>query len=374
LALPQASITMFDIVVFASLIVASLQTGIYYEEAAPVHHDPYRPNAPAHGDVHVSGSYQHEGEVHVSGHGAARVVDSGNSYHDAYPPHHAPAYPAPVRHHEAYDPHRPNSHASGDVNVSGNYKQEGEVHVSGSGASRVVAAGNSYHDSPVHHAPAYPPHPAPAYPPHPAPAYPPHPAPVYPPHPAPAYPVPARHPPAYPAHHAPSHDNVHVSGAAGAPRVVESGNAYQDSPVHRAPVYPASTHDNVLVSGSYQQEGEVHVSGAGGVRVEDFQPSYTHAEPDYQPHVVVPAHLEQPVGAGPYEPAPYQPELERHVPEPAAAVHTPEEPVVVPYSQGDEVPEYVMSTAQYDEAHLPTLYEDEHYVPESHEIETVYES
>merc|ERR1712212_512585 len=199
-SLSQELINMFGIVVFASLIVASLQTGIYYEEAAPVHHDPYRPNAPAHGDVHVSGSYQHEGEVHVSGHGAARVVDSGNSYHDAYPTHHAPAYPtqhapaypAPVRHHEAYDPHRPNSHASGDVNVSGNYKQEGEVHVSGSGASRVVAAGNSYHDSPVH----------------PAPAYPAHPAPVYPPHPAPAYPVPARHAPAYPApaHHAPSHD------------------------------------------------------------------------------------------------------------------------------------------------------------------------
>merc|ERR1719378_1578114 len=146
-------------------------------------------------------------------------VDSGNSYHDApvypahhapapYPARHAPAYPAPVRHHEAYDPHRPNTHASGDVNVSGNYKQEGEVHVSGSGASRVVAAGNSYHDTPVHHAPAYPAHPAPAYPAHPA--------------------------PAYPAHPAPAHDNVHVSGAAGAARVVESGNAYQDSPVHRA--------------------------------------------------------------------------------------------------------------------------------------------
>merc|ERR1719462_976063 len=237
-----------------------------------------------------------------------------------------------------------------EVHVSGSYQHEGEVHVSGVGATRVLDSGNAYQNAPVAHDPYRPAHHDRYRPAHPAPAYPAH-------H-VPAYPSPPRHPaPAYPHQAAPAHDNVHVSGSAGSARVLDSGNAYQGAPAHHAPAHP----NDVLVSGT-----------AGGVRVEDFQPSYTHAQPDYQPHVVVPAHLEQPVGAGPYEPAPYQPEMEHHVPEP---VYRPEEPVVVPYSQGDDVPEFVISSGpQYDDAHLPTLYEDEHYVPETHEIETVYES
>merc|ERR1719391_1862540 len=124
---------MFCVLVFASLLAASMQT-----------------------EVHVSGSYQHEGEVHVSGVGATRVLDSGNSYqnapvaHDPYRPTHHDRY-RPAHHEPSYPARHIPAH--GDVHVSGSYQHEGEVHVSGSGAARVVDSGNAY-DAPVHHAPA----------------------------------------------------------------------------------------------------------------------------------------------------------------------------------------------------------------------------
>merc|ERR1712180_69482 len=206
------------------------------ETDTPVHH------APVHGEVHVSGSYKQEGDVHVSGTGATRVVDSGSSYH-AHVPKPAvqnPYRPAPVPHQPLY---RPVHHAPvhGEVHVSGSYKQVGDVHVSGAGATRVVDSGSHhrYQPAPV----------------------------MY--NPQPDLPAPVVHKPYVPAR----------------PAFL----------FRRARSVPDHHQEDVHVSGSYKQESEVHVSGAGATRVSDSTNSYEHApahEPEYEPavHEPAPAH------------------------------------------------------------------------------------
>merc|ERR1711962_614661 len=76
---------MIGTLVLCSLFAASQQMSLaHYENSRynePVHH------APGHGDVHGSGRYQQDNQVHVSGvSGATRIVDSGNAYRAAAAP------------------------------------------------------------------------------------------------------------------------------------------------------------------------------------------------------------------------------------------------------------------------------------------------
>merc|ERR1711962_1040448 len=273
-----------------------VDSGSSYHAHQPTVQNPYRPapvhHAPVHGEVHVSGSYKQEGDVHVSGTGATRVVDSGSSYqaHVPKPAVQNPYRPAPV-HQPLY---RPVHHAPvhREVHVSGRYKQAGDVHVSGAGATRVVDSGSHHHYQP---------------------------APVmY--NPQPDLPAPVVHKPYVPARPAflfrrarsvPDHhqedvhvsgsyeqeNEVHVSGSAGTTVILDyddhayghSSYAHEPASEYESPHAPA---DDVNVSGSYKQESEVHVSGAGATRVSDSTNSYEHApahEPEYEPAVHEPA-------------------------------------------------------------------------------------
>jgi len=414
---------------------------------APVHQPLYRPvhHAPVHGEVHVSGSYKQEGDVHVSGTGATRVVDSGSSYHAHVP---KPAVQNPYRPAPVHQPlYRPVHHAPvhREVHVSGRYKQAGDVHVSGVRAPRVVDSGSHhrYQPAPV----------------------------MY--NPQPDLPAPVVHKPYVPApvflfrraRSVPDHqedvhvsgsyeqeNEVHVSGSAGTTVILDyddhsygGHSSYAHEP---APEYESlhASSDDVNVSGSYKQESEVHVSGAGATRVSDSTNTYEHApahEPEYEPavhepapahnpapeYVPVPVHHHAPAPA--YDSAHVQPQetvdvhvsdadvhvsdVDVHVSDadvhvsgaggsvsveefnhssyempadqPAAGqvhqsghyveynaepAYQPFEPVVIPYSE-DLVPAYDMYADHY-EAHVPTLYHDEHYVAEDNDIETFYES
>merc|ERR1711962_1374124 len=415
---------------------SGLRTIRIAETDTPVHH------APVHGEVHVSGSYKQGGDVHVSGTGATRVVDSGSSYQAHVP---KPAVQNPYRPVPVHQPlYRPVHHAPvhGVVHVSGSYKQVGDVHVSGAGATRVVDSGSHhrYQPAPV----------------------------MY--NPQPDLPAPVVHKPYVPARPAflfrrarsvPDHqeedvhvsgsyeqeNEVHVSGSAGTTVILDydddhsygghSSYAHEPASEYESHHAPA---DDVNVSGSYKQESEVHVSGAGATRVSDSTNSYEHApahEPEYEPAVHEPAPAHNP--APEYVPVP----VHNHAPAPAydsahvqqqetvdvhvsdadvhvsdADVHVsgaggsvsveefnhssyempadqpaagqvhqsghyveyadaepayqPFEPVVIPYSE-DLVPAYDMYADHY-EAHVPTLYHDEHYVAEDNDIETFYES
>merc|ERR1712212_1075558 len=457
---------------------SGLRTIRIAESDTPVHH------TPVHGEVHVSGSHKQVGDVHVSGAGATRVVDSGSSYH-AYVPKPAvqnPYRPAPVPHQPLY---RPVHHAPvhGEVHVSGSYKQVGDVHVSGAGATRVVDSGSSYHAHvpkpavqnpyrpahvhkplyrPVHHAPVHREvhvsgrykqagdvhvsgvratrvvdsgshhryQPAPV---------------MY--NPQPDLPAPVVHKPYVPApvflfrraRSVPDHqeedvhvsgsyeqeNEVHVSGSAGTTVILDyddhsyghSSYAHEPAPEYESHHAPA---DDVNVSGSYKQESEVHVSGAGATRVSDSTNSYEHAPaPAYdsahvQQQETVDVHVSDAdvhvsdadvhvsdadvhvseadvhvSGAGgsvsveefnhsSYEMPADQPaagqvhQSGHYVEYNAEPAYQPFEPVVIPYSE-DLVPAYDMYADHY-EAHVPTLYHDEHYVAEDNDIETFYES
>merc|ERR1712180_143235 len=371
-----------------------------------------------------------EGDVHVSGTGATRVVDSGSSYqaHVPKPAVQNPYRPAPVSHQPLY---RPVHHAPvhREVHVSGRYKQAGDVHVSGAGATRVVDSGSHhrYQPAPV----------------------------MY--NPQPDLPAPVVHKPYVPARPAflfrrarsvPDHqedvhvsgsyeqeNEVHVSGRAGTTVILDydddhsygghSSYAHEPASEYESPHAPA---DDVNVSGSYKQEREVHVSGAGATRVSDSTNSYEHApahEPEYEPAVHEPAPAHNPAPAPAYDSAHVQQQetVDVHVSDadvhvsdadvhvsgaggsvsveefnhssyempaddqPAAGqvhqsghyaeynaepTYQPFEPVVIPYSE-DLVPAYDMYADHY-EAHVPTLYHDEHYVAEDNDIETFYES
>merc|ERR1711962_393425 len=229
----------------------------------------YKPGhyAPAHGDVQVSGGYQLDSQVLVSGTaGATRIVDSGISYHA----HQNPYRPAPVHPY----PFRPVHYAPvhGEVHVSGIYKQGGFLHVSGTGATRVIDSGSHhrYQPAPV----------------------------MY--NPQPDLPAPVVHKPYVPApvhkpyflfrraRSVPDHqeedvhvsgsyeqeNEVHVSGSAGTTVILDydddhsygghSSYAHEPASEYESHHAPA---DDVNVSGSYKQESEVHVSGAGATRV-----------------------------------------------------------------------------------------------------------
>merc|ERR1712212_888736 len=286
---------------------SGLRTIRIAESDTPVHH------TPVHGEVHVSGSYKQEGDVHVSGAGATRVVDSGSSYHAHVP---KPAVQNPYRPALVHQPlYRPVHHAPvhREVHVSGRYKQAGDVHVSGVRAPRVIDSGSHhrYQPAPV----------------------------MY--NPQPDLPASVVHKPYVPApvflfrraRSVPDHqedvhvsgsyeqeNEVHVSGSAGTTVILDyddhsygghSSYAHETAPEYESLHAPA---DDVNVSGSYKQESEVHVSGAGATRVSDSTNSYKHSpahEPEYEPavHEPTPAHNPAPE----YVPVP----VHNHAPAPA---------------------------------------------------------
>merc|ERR1711962_207881 len=87
--------------------------------------------------------------------------------------------------------------------------------------------------------------------------------------------------------------------------------AHEPAPEYESHHAPA---DDVNVSGSYKQESEVHVSGAGATRVSDSTNSYERApahEPEYEPAVNEPAPAHNP--APEYVPVP----VHNHAPAPA---------------------------------------------------------
>merc|ERR1711962_1531004 len=176
-------------------------------------------------------------------------------------------------------------------------------HVSGAGATRVSDSTNSYEHAPAHE-PDYEPavhEPAPAH------------------NPAPEYvPVPVHnHAPA------PAYDSAHVQQQ-------ETVDVHvSDADVH---VSDADVHVS---------DADVHVSGAGGsVSVEEFNHSSYEMPAD------------QPAAGQVHQSGHY---VEYNNAEPA---YQPFEPVVIPYSE-DLVPAYDMYADHY-EAHVPTLYHDEH--------------